>query len=409
MGTILKIAWRNIWRNRRRTLITIASIFLAIFFSLIMRSIQIGTFSHLVDNAVHSYTGYIQVHKKGYWDDKDINNSFDLTDTLIKSLKRNENVSEVIPRLESFALASSGPKTKGVMVIGIDPSKENLLTGLKAKIVEGRYIEEADNGILVARKIADYLGLHPGDTLVLIGQGYHGTSAAGKWPVAGIVHFSSPELDRQMIYLPLKLAQNFYEAGNNVTSLVLDLKESGKSDKTMEELENTTIPKNYEIMSWKMMLVELVQLVESKTASSLIMLGILYMIVGFGIYGTIVMMTLERIKEMGIMMTVGMQKTRVRIMVLCESFMIGITGVLSGIIATLPIILWFSHHPLKLGGEMAKTYESYGFESLLCFESPSYYFLNSALVIGILVLISTIYPLRKIGRLKLIEALHHKG
>jgi putative ABC transport system permease protein len=409
MQTILKLAWRNIWRNRRRTLITVASIFLAIFFSLMMRSIQIGTFSHLVDNAVHSYTGYIQIHKKGYWDDKDINNSFDLTDTLIKSLKRNVNVREVIPRLESFALASCSPKTKGVMVIGIDPSKENILTGLKAKIVEGRYIEAADSGILVARKLADYLGLHPGDTLVLIGQGYHGTSAAGKWPVAGIVHFGSPELDRQMVYLPLKLAQNFYEAGNNVTSLVLDLKESGKSDKTLEELENTSIPKNYEIMSWKMMLVELVQLVESKTASSLIMLGILYMIVGFGIYGTIVMMTLERIKEMGIMMTVGMQKTRVRIMVLCESFMIGITGVLAGIITTLPIILWFSHHPLKLAGEMAKTYESYGFESLLCFEPPSYYILKSALVIGILVLISTIYPLWKIGRLKLVEALHYKG
>ncbi|MEI6158055.1 MAG: ABC transporter permease, partial [Atribacterota bacterium] len=129
-----------------------------------MRSIQIGTFSHLVDNAVHSYTGYIQLHKKGYWDDKDINNSFDFTDTLVKSLKSNKNVSEVIPRVESFALASSGPKTKGVMVIGIDPVKENILTGLKAKIVEGRYIEEADNGILVARKLAEYLGLHTGDT-----------------------------------------------------------------------------------------------------------------------------------------------------------------------------------------------------------------------------------------------------
>jgi ABC-type lipoprotein release transport system permease subunit len=409
MGTIIKLAWRNIWRNRRRTLITIASIFFAIFFSLMMRSIQIGTFSHLVDNAVHSYTGYIQVHKKGYWDDKDINNSFDLTDTILKSLKSNINVSEVIPRLESFALASSGPKTKGVMVIGIDPEKEDRMTGLTGKIVEGRFLNESDSGIIVASKLADYLGLHAGDTLVLIGQGYHGTSAAGKWPVAGIVHFPSPELDRQMVYLPLKLAQDFYEAGNNVTSLVLDLKDSGKSDKTLEELENTPISINYEIMSWKMMLVELVQLVESKTASSLIMLGILYMIVGFGIYGTIVMMTLERIKEMGIMMTVGMQKNRVRLMMLCESFMIGITGVLAGIVTTLPIILWFSHHPLKLAGEMAKTYESYGFESLLCFEPPSYYFLKSALVIGILVLISTIYPLRKIGRLKLIDALHYKG
>lgn len=409
MGTLVKLAWRNIWRNRRRTLITIASIFFAIFFSLIMRSIQIGTFSHIVDNVVHSYTGYIQVHKKGYWEDKDINNSFNLTDTLVNSLKSNKNVRGIILRLESFALASSGPKTKGAMVVGIDPAKENELTGLKTKIAEGRYLETNDNGILVARKIAGYLDLHPGDTLVLIGQGYHGSSAAGKWPVVGIVHFNSPELDRQMVYLPLKIARNFYDAGNNVTSVVLDLKESAKSDKTLDELEHMSISENYEIMSWKTMMIELLQLVESKTASSMIMLGILYMIVGFGIYGTIVMMTLERIKEIGIMVTVGMHKSRVRIMVLYESFLIGFTGVLAGIVITMPIILWFSQHPVKLAGEMAKTYESYGFESLICFAPPSFYILRNALVIGILVLISTIYPLRRIGRLKLVDALHNKG
>ena len=156
------------------------------------------------------------------------------------------------------------------------------------------------------------------------------------------------------------------------------------------------------------MMVELMQFVESKTTSGMIMLGILYMIVGFGIYGTIVMMTLERIREIGIMVTVGMQKSRVSMMVLCESFLIGITGVLAGMAACLPIILWFSHHPVPLTGTMAKTYEGYGFESLFCFAPPSYYFLNGALIIGILVLISTIYPLRRIGRLKIIDALHYK-
>jgi ABC-type lipoprotein release transport system permease subunit len=103
-----------------------------------------------------------------------------------------------------------------------------------------------------------------------------------------------------------------------------------------------------------------------------------------------------------------MQKSKVRIMVMCESFMIGITGVLAGMAACLPIILWFSAHPVPLTGAMAKTYEGLGFESLFCFAPPSFYFLNSALIIGILVLVSTIYPLRRIGRLKIIDALHYK-
>ena len=408
MEMIFKLAWRNIWRNKRRTLITIASIFFAIFLSLLMRSIQKGTFSNIVNNVVHSYTGYIQVHKMGYWDDKDINNSFEMTDSLVGSLKSNRNVREVIPRLESFALASAGPKTKGVMVVGIDPDKENILTGLKDKVISGRYLNEKDTGILVGKKLAEYLGIRTGDTLVLIGQGYHGTSAAGKWRVAGIIHLPSPDLERQMVYLPINITQNFYEAGNHVTSLVLDLKNPDKADRTVSELEKMNIPGDYEIMSWEMMMVELVQLVESKSASSTIMLGILYMIVGFGIYGTIVMMTLERTREMGIMMTVGMHKIKVRIMVLVESLLIGITGIAAGIAAALPIILWFYHHPFRLAGSMAETYESYGFESLVCFEPPSLYFLKNALVIIVLVLISTIYPIRRIGRLKPFEALHYK-
>jgi putative ABC transport system permease protein len=409
MGIFVMLAWRNIWRNRRRTLITIASIFFALFFSLIMRSVQRGTFANIVDSVVHTYTGYIQVHRKGYWDDRDINNSLELSDTLVNKLKSNENVKEVFPRLESFALASAGPRTKGVIVVGIDPEKEDKMMGLTGKVVEGRYLDDTDNGILIGKKLAEYMGLHPGDTLILIGQGYHGTSAAGKWPVTGIIHLNSPDLDRQLIYMPLSLAQGFYEAGNHVTTLVVDLKDPTKTDETVEEIESAGFSNNLEIMSWKIMLAELVQLVQSKTASSLIMLGILYMIVGFGIYGTIVMMTLERIHEMGVMMTVGMQKGQVRIMVLLESLFIGITGILAGFAITTPIILWFSQHPVKLAGAMAKTYESYGFESMICFEPPSDYLMKAALVIGILVFISTIYPLRKIGCLKLIEALHNKG
>jgi ABC-type lipoprotein release transport system permease subunit len=402
------LAWRNIWRNKRRTLITAASIFVAVFLSLVMRSIQTGTFNNIIHNVVSSYSGYIQVHRKGYWGDKDINNSFCVPDSLVQMLRGTENIGDVLPRLESFALASSGLKTKGVVVVGIDPEAEDKLTGMKGRILAGRYLFRSDPGILVSGRTAEFFGIGPGDTLVLIGQGYHGTSAAGKWPVTGIVHFNSPQLDSRMVILPLPLAQSFYEAGQNVTSLVLRLKDPSKLKKTMKAIGKTGIPEHFEVMSWDEMMPELVQFVQTKTTSSRIMIGILYMIVGFGIFGTLLMMTIERIRETGMMISLGMQKVKIAFMVLLESVFIGLVGMAAGIAASFPIILYFSSHPVRLAGQVAKTYERFGFESMICFEPLSGYVLNNTLVILVLVLVAAIYPLQKISRLDLVFALHYK-
>src|ERR1035437_3109743 len=103
---IFRLAWRNIWRNKRRTLLTAASIFLAIFLALIVRSLQTGWFDNLIEIAIQSYTGHIQIHKKGYWDDRDINNSMEISDSLMKIIRSTENVDKTVPRLEYFALAS---------------------------------------------------------------------------------------------------------------------------------------------------------------------------------------------------------------------------------------------------------------------------------------------------------------
>ncbi len=405
---MIRLAWRNIWRNKRRTLITAASIFLAVFFALVMRSIQSGTYGRIINNIVHTYTGYIQVHKTGYWNEQEINNSFPLNDTLISSLRNLQHVTEVIPRLESFALASSGAKTKGILVVGIDPAAEDRFSGLHQKIVNGRYLQDSDSGLLIAQAAAEYLGITSGDTLVLISQGYHGASAAGKWVVRGILHFTSPDLDKEMIYMPLPLAQSFYSANNNVTSLVLNLDDPDHLKGIMKDIRKAGIPDQYEVMSWDQMLVEVVQHIEADSVSGWIMIGILYMIIGFGIFGTILMMTAERIREFGVMASVGMQKAKLAMMIAIESVLIGFTGVVAGALAGFPLILYFTYHPIPLTGDYASSMEKFGYEALLNFEPPSWYFItNAAAVLG-LIFLATIYPLRKILKMKVINALRNK-
>src|SRR5664279_1385047 len=137
----LKLAWRNIWRNKRRTLLTAASIFMAVFLALLVRSIQTGWFDNLISVVTESYTGHIQIHKKGYWDDRDINNSMVYNDSFAAMVRSTVNVDKTVPRLEYFALSSYGKQTKGVLLAGTDPSREDALTRLSAKVVRGRYLD----------------------------------------------------------------------------------------------------------------------------------------------------------------------------------------------------------------------------------------------------------------------------
>ena len=304
---ILKTAWRNIWRNKRRTIITISSVLFAVFFAIIMRSMQLGTYSKMIGDVVNAYTGYIQIHKKGDWDDKIIDNAFDRDIKLEKKLSEIGTVKNINPRLESFALSSFGKKTKGAMVIGIIPEKENQMNDLGKKIIKGEF-KLHENEALIAQGLAKYLNLTVGDTLVLIGQGYHGVSAAGKYSVSGILKFPSPDLNKMLVYLPLNTAQELYGAYGKLTSWSISVSDDRQVKKTMKKINKLLNLDTYEVMSWRKMLIELVQAIQTDNISGQIMLAILYIIIGFGIFGTIVMMTAERKREFGVLIALGMHR-----------------------------------------------------------------------------------------------------
>ena len=402
----IRLAWRNIWRNKRRTLLTAASIFLAIFLALIVRSIQIGWFDNLTEIVVQSYTGHIQIHKKGYWDDRDINNSMVFNDSVLAVVRSVPNVDKTVPRLEYFALSSYGKQTKGVMLAGTDPAREDALTRLSAKVVKGHYLQGTGNGILVSQGLASFLGLTAGDTLVLLGQGYHGISAAGKYPVCGIVHFPSPVLDNQMVYMNLATAQDFFSADNRVTSLSLTIKNPDEINTTQAALQQKVDGGRFEVMSWDEMMVEITQQLKVKTAGGKIIIAILYMIVGFGVFGTVIMMTNERSREFGVIVSVGMQKSKLAMILVLEMILIGLTGLVSGVATAMPIMLYFKINPIHLWGSMAQAFISYGIQPLMPLALKPGFIISNMVTVLIIVSVTCIYPVRRILKLKVVDALH---
>jgi putative ABC transport system permease protein len=198
---MVKLAWRNIWRNRRRTLITTTSILFAVMLSTFMMALQKGAWDKMVDNVVNFYYGYAQVHTNGYWEDQSIDKAFPLKEELIKLDEKFDDLEQVVPRLESFALASAGDQTSGVLVVGTDPAAEASMTQLQERLVEGEYFTNGEAATIIGAGVGERLKTGVGDTLVLISQGYHGVNAAGKYPVKGMVKFGSPQLNKQMVYL----------------------------------------------------------------------------------------------------------------------------------------------------------------------------------------------------------------
>ena len=403
---IIKLAWRNIWRNKRRTLITASSLMVAVIFGISMRSMQLGTYDRMIDSAVRQYSGFIQIQDTAYWKEKTIDDLMRDSLELRNSVEQLDGVVSVLPRLESFALISSGNKTKGAILQGIVPELDDQMTQISHKVVKGRFLTKDDDGILVSQRLAAYLNINVADTIVLISQGYHGVTAADIFPVRGIVKIPNPKLDKSLLIASLKKTQDFYGAENMLTSMVVNIENKNKIDEVLPEVQKIIGNQKLIALSWTDMNKELKQQIDADSGSGQLMLGILYIVVFFGILGTIIMMTAERQKEFGVMVALGMQKWYLSLIVFVETLFLGLVGVIMGAIVSLGIVGYFYDSPIVIGGEMADIYEQFGIEPVLAFSNDITIFLNQFLIVFILLLIAVIYPMVKISTFKIINALH---
>ncbi|WP_234408326.1 ABC transporter permease [Marinilabilia salmonicolor] len=394
--SIVKIAWRNLWRNRKRTLITVSSIFFGVIFSALMGSMQEGSYQKMIENVARFYAGHAQIQQKDYPDNQSINNSFIASDSLVKRLNNTEGINMVVPRLESFALASSGNQTEGILVLGVNPDQEDQMTGLSDKIVEGTYFD-GPSRLLAGKELAENLGISPGDTLVMISQGLHGVSAFGKYPVAGLFSHPNPELNRQLIYLPLDEARYFFQASNRVTSLALVGKSQKSIDKAIPEIKKN-LEQDQILRTWQEMFPAILQQIESDRATALIMKLILYLIIGFGILGTVVMLMAERQHELSVMVAVGMYRSKLALMLLLEILWMGVMGVVAGFIGSLPVIGWFANHPVPISGQAGEWMKNIGFEPYMFFAWDVGVFLEQMLVVFILTLLISFYPFVRLSK-----------
>ena len=402
---LFKLAYRNIWRNKRRTLITAASIMFAVFFATIMKSIQKAAWGNMLDNILKYHIGYAQIQDKTYVKTMSIDEAFLMNDTLDALPSKVDGVSGLVPRLQSFALASNENNTKGTLVIGVDPEKENEFTGLKDRVSKGSYFNKNEPAVLVAEGLAEYLKLEIGDTLILISQGYHATNSAGKYAVKGFVYFASPELNDQMLYLPLEQAQYFYGAEGRLSALVVLTDKPKNIKKQVKALQANLDGTNFKVQDYEELLPALLQAKSFDAAGGTVVLSILYIIIGFGIFGTLLMMIKEREYEFGILKAIGMNSAKLNWMLWIETMVLGMIGCIAGALLSLPLILYLQYHPIKFTGDYAAAYEKFGIEPIFPAALDWSIILNQSLIVFLMITIMSLYPLLKIMKLNPVKAM----
>ena len=404
MKTNIILAWRNLWRNKRRTLIAISSITFSVLLASWMRSMQEGSYESMIDNVVKFYSGYLQVQDTAYWNERTLENSFEADPQIIQKISNIKNVSLVSNRLESFTLAANHLKSKPALVMGIEPEAEDHITRISAKITQGSFLKNRDDGVVLGEKLAEFLNLNVGDTLVMLSQGFRGVSASGLFIIRGIVKHPNPEFNKRIIYIDIQKAREFYSAENRSTSLVI-MTEKHNHISAMQKEIRKIIPPGNTVMNWQEMQPEIVQLIESDRGSGLIMLGILYMVIAFGMFSVVIMMVRERRREFGIVHAIGMQKEKLGIIVFFETLFIGFIGCVAGLAISIVFCLYFYHNPIPLTGEMATATEQYGMEPYMFFSMKPSLFYSQMIVVFFVSLVIAVFPFRNISRLKITKAI----
>jgi len=369
-----------------------------------MTSVQKGSFENMIGNMARFYSGYIQIQQTDFKENPGVNNSFQISQQFEERINTNKKITSSASRIQTFALASNETTSFPAIIFGANPEDENSISQLSKHVEEGEYLKSGSKDLMIGKVLANNLNLNVGDSLILLGQGYHGVTAVGIYKVVALLDFPLPDLNKQIIYMDLANCQEFVSIQGKITSKVIMVENTDDVNKVISDLESDA-SNDIVIYSWKDLMPEILNLIEGKEASGAMVKSLLFMIIGFGVWATIMMMMHERKRELGVMIAIGFQKGKLLFMMLIESFLIGIIGIISGLVVSYPIMWYMFKNPIILTGEMAETYKNMGFEPKISFSINPEIFYNPAISIMIIFMLVSLYQIYYVAKLKVVDSL----
>jgi ABC-type lipoprotein release transport system permease subunit len=409
MGKLLRMAWRNVWRNRRRTLIAVIAIALGLTLMLFFDGLMGGAKQAIYGNTVRLQGGNVQVHAPGYRQKAKRLPLLPLADpdAAVRAALAQPQVIAATKRIETSGMVSSREGTFPVVITGIEPEREEAVSLVAGEIVQGRYLNANDGDvILIGQALAKTLEVTVGDRISMVGRATHEQMRRRTVTVAGVFGIGIPDIEKRMVYISLVEAQTLFDLRDQATEVAAYLESVGQESLVVPSLQ-AALP-GYEVDAWDTLDPSTKETMEMEDQIMGIFGLVILLIAGVGILNLMLMAVFERTREIGIMAAMGLKRREIVILFLLEGVLIGLLGTLVGSVLGGLVTLYYGTVGLEWAGaateysELAallggRIYFSVGLDVLL----------NRSLTVAIIAALASLYPAWQASKREPAEALHY--
>lgn len=409
MNTALTLSWRNLWRHRRRTWLTIGAMVFSNVLLVFMITLQFGSYDMMIDSTLKAYSGQIQISADSYHEQPKMRTAMAGIEALSTRVRAQFPDLSVSMRGETFVLASSDERSFGLQLAGVDVQHEVEISTIPGQVNEGRYLQPGNqNEIIIGKVLARNLQVSIGDEITLLGSGFDASFAAAIVTVVGIFESGIRDLDRSLAQISYADFQDLFAMQGRGHSIVISTPDVSKVDDYRQDLLDWLAVSGQvnelEVLGWKQLFPGLQEAIQTDMISAWLMYGVLIILVAFSVLNTQLMSVLERTREFGIMTAIGLRPGTLGKLVLLETSVMAALGFVIGILAGLVVALYFNKFGLSYPGmeEMMARYNLPG--AMYPSIKPVSVLLGpGAVFIGCL--LAAIYPAAKLRLLQPVEAM----
>lgn len=402
---IVSMAWRNVWRSKRRSAVVMTAIALGLWAGLFMLAFSWGMYEQRIRQAIRNEISNIQIHTQEYKDDAKVKFYIPDADAKVSDIDANPEVLAVSGRMVVSAMISSTRQSSGVQIYGIDPAMEDSLTAMTEKMVEGDFFaEDRKNQIVMGARLADKLKVKMRSKIVLTFQDKNGDITSGAFRIVGLFKSSNSKYDEMNVFVKRGDMGRLLGDDNMIHEIAILLTDSRLQEEANQRYKAKYSDQGLVVEGWREIMPEMAFAIDSFDQMTQIFMGIIMLALAFGIINTMLMAVLERQREIGMLMAVGMGRVRIFLMIMFETSFLALVGGPIGILISYLSILYFGSHGIDLSA-FADGFSDLGFDSMVYTSLDSHYYLEITIQVVVVALVAAIYPAIRALRLDPVEAI----
>lgn len=400
---ILEIAWKNVWRSKYRSLVVIVAITLGLWAAIFMLAFSWGMYDQRINQAIQNEISHIQIHDSLYVDEPKVSYTLANSPEIMAALAQDADVAGFSARTIVSGMLASSRTSTGIKAVGVDKEAEDQVTELSAKLVDGDYFEgDRRNQIIIGQKLADKLQVKVRSKLVLTFQDPEGEIVAGAFRVVGLYKTTNPKYDEANAFLQQHDITRLLGDSSAIHEIAVLLKNNEVQDAALERYR-ARYPE-LAVQGWRDVAPELGFAIDSFDQIMQIFMGIIMLALAFGIINTMLMAVLERVREIGMLMAIGMNRPRIFFMIMFETVFLALVGGPLGVLLGYLSVTYFGTHGIDLGA-WAEGFGSIGFDSMVYTRLEGGRYLQVAIQVIVVAVLAAIYPAIKALKLDPVTAI----